>query len=473
MQTIDTETRRTSLLRSMPQVGRLIASDEFRPLIEAFSRREVTRELRSELERLRRDVSNGAIGADALDSTAISRRVAQRVVQGRLSYHRRAINGTGIVIHTGLGRASMAPEVAEALREGALHPVCLELDLTTGARGGRDDGCASLLQTLTDCEAATVVNNNAAATMLLVAALARGKRVIVSRGELVEIGGSYRIPEIMEESGAVLAAVGTTNCTHLKDYRAAIDSNTGLILKVHTSNYRVCGFTSEVPIEQLVELGREHGIPVVHDLGSGSLIDLARALGEGEPLVQRSLKAGVDAACFSGDKLLGGPQAGIIVGTASVVDRCRRHPLFRAFRPGRLTYIALEATLRLYLDGPEAAANRVPTLRRLLAPSTELRRRASKLARRLGALPRLRCRTIRVDSLAGGGSLPTVGLPSWGVSISISDKDLREVAAALRQGPLPIIVRVHDSELLIDARTLDDEDLPAIVSRLNEILADT
>src|SRR6185369_10752063 len=273
------------------------------------------------------------------DMEDIHRRVAASLAHRSQPYYRRVVNGTGVVLHTGLGRAVLAPQAAAALAELAPHPQRRSSDLETGQRGGRDEGCARLLRELTGCEDATVVNNNAAATMLLLAAMARGKGVVLSRGELVEIGGSFRIPEVMSESGALLVEVGTTNRTHLQDYRAALEGaggTIGMLLKVHTSNYRIQGFTAEVEIEDLVALGREHGIPVGHDLGSGCAIDLARHGLTGEPLLRRSIAAGADLVCFSGDKLLGGPQAGLLIGRREAVEKCRRHPLFRALRPGRL-----------------------------------------------------------------------------------------------------------------------------------------
>jgi L-seryl-tRNA(Ser) seleniumtransferase len=378
------------------------------------------------------------------------------------------INATGVVLHTGLGRAVLAAEAVEALRRGAAHPQRLELDLETGRRGGRDEGCAALLRELTGCEAATVVNNNAAATLLILAAVARGRRVILSRGELVEIGGSFRIPEVMRESGAVLVEVGTTNRTHLADYAAAIDGETGMILKVHPSNYRIQGFTAEVEIEELVALGRRHGVPVVHDLGSGCLIDLAGRGVPGETMLRRSVAAGVDLLCCSGDKLLGGPQAGIVLGRKPAVDQCRRHPLFRALRPGRLIYTALEATLRLYLGGEEKAVERIPTLRQLVEPPAGLRRRAQRLVRRLAGVA-AEVSVVSCASQAGSGSLPAREIASWGVRLVPEDRGIEDLAAELREGDPAILARVHEGALLFDVRTLEDEELPLIAERLQRL----
>ena len=350
-----------------------------------------------------------------------------------------------------------------ALAELSVGSQRLEIDLETGERGGRDEGCAALLRKITGCEAATVVNNNAAATILILATLAHGRKVIVSRGELVEIGGSFRIPEVMEQSGAILAEVGATNRTHLEDYRRALDAECGMLLKVHTSNYRIVGFTGEVEIEELAALGREAGVAVVHDLGSGCVVDLAQKGLRGESLVQRSLAAGADLVCFSGDKLLGGPQAGIIAGTKEAVDRCRKHPLMRAFRPGRLVYTALEATLRLYLDGEEEAAQRVPSLRRLFTAPSELERRARMIADQLGAIDRVTAVVVECTSQAGSGALPAREFPSWGVQVTCLGENATTLSHKLRTGEPSLLVRVQDGALLLDARTIEEDEISLVL----------
>ena len=402
------------LLRAIPQVDRLLGAEEMKPLLAAHSRDPVVRELRRVLEGLRRAKS---LEAADLTVASISRRVAEGLARRALPYYRRIVNGTGVVLHTGIGRAVLAPEAVAALAELAGHPQRVEIDLETGGRGGRDEGCAVLLRELTGCEDATVVNNNAAATLLMLAATARGKGVILSRGELVEIGGSFRIPDVMSESGALLVEVGTTNRTHLRDYAGAVGESTGMILKVHTSNYRIEGFTAEVEIEDLVALGREHGVPVAHDLGSGCAVDLAAW----------------------------GPQAGILLGRREAVERCRRHPLFRAVRPGRLVYTALEATLRLYGEGGAAACERVPALRQLTAPAATLRARAEGLARELATCPE-----IAVSGVAH------------------ASRSAQELAAWLRTGDPAILVRVHEDAVLFDVRTLGDDELPLIAHRLRD-----
>jgi L-seryl-tRNA(Ser) seleniumtransferase len=474
--------------RALPKVDLLLKSAELKPLIAAHSRTEVRQAVREVLDAMRRDAGLGDAGVEALRE-----RVAAALALRARPYYRRVVNGTGVILHTGIGRAPLAPQAAEALAALAPHPQRLEIDLDTGSRGGRDEGCARLLRELTGCEDATVVNNNAAATLLLLAAVARGKGVVLSRGELVEIGGSFRIPEVMSESGAQLVEVGTTNRTHLHDYRAAlgpetgpaIDPAIGMLLKVHTSNYRIQGFTSEVAIEELAALGKEHGIPVAHDLGSGCAIDLARHGLAGEPLLRRSVEAGADLVCFSGDKLLGGPQAGILIGRRESIEKCRRHPLFRALRPGRLIYTALEATLRLYGAGKEAI-DRLPVLRQLTVPLEELRERASRLAELLSLSlrePRATVYLSQCMSQAGSGALPAQEIPSWGVRIVPNSpyvpipiapalRSAQDLAAALRTGDPAILARIHDDGVLFDVRTMSDEDMDLVAARMRELAAE-
>ncbi len=457
------------LLRQIPGVDRLLADTEIEPLLAVYPRREVVKRLRETLDDLRQRAVGGSLDEDDLSAAAIRRQLDDRLARRYRPYYRRVINATGVILHTGLGRAPLADQAVQALTELAPYPQRLEIDLETGERGGREQGCARLLCELVGAEAATVVNNNAAATLLILAALARGRRVLLSRGEMVEIGGSYRVPEIMRESGAVLAEVGTTNRTHLRDYAQALDVDTGMILKVHTSNYRVVGFTSEVEVAELATLGREHGVPVVHDLGSGCLVDLAAHGRPGETLVRDSLEAGAELVCFSGDKLLGGPQAGLIAGSARAVKRCRKHPLFRAMRPGRLTYTALEATLRLYLGGAEEAISRVPALHRLTIPAEELRPRAEDLAGRLGDLSVFEVAAVECASQAGSGSLPARSVPSWGVRLRPKQVSAEDLAARLRQGEPSILARIQDDALIFDLRTLDQEEVESVAGRLREL----
>jgi L-seryl-tRNA(Ser) seleniumtransferase len=459
----------TPSLRDLPKVDRLLAAPEVRALLAEHPRSAVVGGLREALAQLRAEVRAGVLEAAELEAAAVARRTAGALARRGQPYYRRVINATGVVLHTNLGRAPLPEEAVKALAATAGGAQRLELDLESGQRGGRDEGSAALLREATGCEAATVVNNNAAATLLVLAALARGRKVLLSRGEMVEIGGSFRVPEVMRESGAQLVEVGTTNRTHLEDYRRALDPEAGMILKVHASNYRILGFTAEVPIEDLVALGHEHGIPVVHDLGSGCLVDLERHGRFEEPWVRRSVAAGADVVCFSGDKLLGGPQAGILVGRKEAVERCRKHPLFRALRPGRLVYTALEATLRLYGAGEEAALAQVPALARLVADPAVLRRRAQALVRRLRGVAGLTARSVPCASQAGSGSLPAVDLASWGVAVEVAGLSADGLAAALRRGEPAILPRIEGDRVLLDLRTVGDEEISMLADRLGEI----
>ncbi|MDH3404650.1 MAG: L-seryl-tRNA(Sec) selenium transferase, partial [Acidobacteriota bacterium] len=307
------------------------------------------------------------------------------------------------------------------------------------------------------------------ATLVAIAALAAGRKVVLSRGEMVEIGGSYRVPEIIAQSGAVLHEVGTTNRTHLKDYRSAVDDGTGALLKVHTSNYQVLGFTSAVPIDQLVELGRERGVPVIHDLGSGCVVELERFDLPPDQLAQRCLAAGADLVCFSGDKLLGGPQCGILAGTKAAVERCREHPLFRAMRPGRLIYAALEATLRIYLDGPEEAARRVPTLACLTLGVDELESRARRLLADLEPAAGVEITMVACASQAGSGSLPLAEIPSRGLRVTVDGVAASELARRLRLGEPAVLGLVRDDALLLDLRAVARSELGPLAARLREL----
>ncbi len=458
-----------TLLRQIPGVDRLLAAAEIEPILESHARKQVVVEIRTILGELRRHALEGNVESRDLDYGTIRDRLAERLERRAQAYYRRVVNATGVILHTGLGRAPLAVEAVEALNDLARYPQRVEIDLESGQRGGRGRGCEALLEELVGCEAAAVVNNNAAATLIILAALARGKKVLLSRGEMVEIGGSFRIPEIMRESGAQLVDIGTTNRTHERDYSDAIDSETGMILKVHTSNYRVVGFTSEVDIPALVAIGRERGVPVVHDLGSGCLVDLAAHNRPGEELVSASLAAGADLVCFSGDKLLGGPQAGIIAGRREAVDRCRRHSLFRAMRPGRLIYTALEATLRLYLGGEEEAVRKIPALRCLVTRRQDLQQRASRLAKHLESLPGFRVTAVECSSQAGSGSLPAREIPSWGVRLVPENGSVGDLATQLRRGEPAILARVWDDSLLFDMRTLGEGEARVVQQRLGEL----
>ena len=373
------------------------------------------------------------------------------------------INATGVVVHTNLGRSLLAAEVVENLITIASRYSNLEYDLGIGKRGSRYSCVEDLICEISGAEAAMVVNNNAGAVLLCLETLARDKEVVVSRGELVEIGGSFRVPDVMAKSGGILREVGTTNRTHLRDYENAIAPNTGLLLKVHTSNYSVVGFTAEVSLPELVDLGAEHQLPVMEDLGSGTFIDFSKYGLLKEPTVQESVTAGADVITFSGDKLLGGPQSGIIVGKKEVIDRIKKNPITRALRIDKLTLAALESTLRLYRD-EDKAARIIPTLRMIMLPLDEIQKRAQQLADALkkSGDARLHIQLIERSSKTGGGALPLMELPSLCVGIQIKGISPNALEKSMRSNDPPIIGRIEDDLFVMDPRTIQKDELSII-----------
>jgi L-seryl-tRNA(Ser) seleniumtransferase len=410
------------------------------------------RAIRTYLDELRARLADEADSApDVPSHDAIASEVARRVAE-RDPGIRRVINATGVVLHTNLGRARLAPEAVAALVEVARGACDLEFDLETGKRSRRGRAVEIRLTQMTGAEAALVVNNNAGALVLALNEIGQGKEAIVSRGELVEIGGSFRIPDVMARTGAKLVEVGTTNRTHARDYENAIGPDTAILLKVHRSNFRQEGFVSEPPLEELVAIGRKHGIPVLHDLGSGSLheIDATRH----EPGLMQSLESGVDLLTFSGDKLLGGPQAGILLGKRVWIDRLRSNPLARALRIDKFTIAALAATLDLLEDASEARS-RVPVLAALGADPEELAARASRIASDLGDCRPLSVRVEDATSEVGGGAVPAEGLPTTVVALTHETRSANELARELRQLSPPVIARVAKDRVLLDPRSMD------------------
>ncbi len=449
---------RSAALRGLPSVDQLVR--RLRPEAPDVPRPRLTAIVREVLEAERRRVRVGpAVSADA---DALAARVVEILTRTGPFSLRAVVNATGVVLHTNLGRALLSPLALERLtRVGGAYSN-LELDIATKERGSRYSHVEGLLQRLTGAEGALVVNNNAAAVLLALETLAHGREVIVSRGELIEIGGEFRIPDIMLRSGAVLREVGTTNRTHLRDYAEAIGPNTALLLKVHTSNYRVVGFTSDVSSRELVELGRQRSLPVMEDLGSGSLLDLRSHGFPHEPTVPEVVGSGVDLVSFSGDKLLGGPQAGIVVGRRELVTRLKKNPWNRALRIDKLTLAALEATLYAYDAGQ--ALETVPTLRFLTEPLASVRRRAQRVLSRLPAdvRRRLAARLVEDRAQVGGGALPTVELPTAAVQLGATPEAARALDAGLRRSDPPVIGRIVDDRLLLDCRTV----LPSQVAAL-------
>jgi L-seryl-tRNA(Ser) seleniumtransferase len=384
---------------------------------------------------------------------------------------RATVNATGIVIHTNLGRSLLAETAIEHLCAVGRRYSNLEFDLDKGRRGSRYANVEDLICELSGAESAIAVNNNAGAVLLALETMAAGKKVIVSRGELVEIGGSFRIPDVMAKSGGILCEVGTTNRTHLRDYENAVDEQTALLLKVHKSNYSVVGFSAEVSLKDLVALGRKHRVPVMEDLGSGTFIDFSRYGLLKEPTVQESVSAGVDIITFSGDKLLGGPQAGLIVGKKTCIDRIKKNPITRALRIDKLTLAALESTLRLYRD-EEKAVQAIPTLRMMLQPIATLAEKAGRLKKMLESTGHKRLTVASLDlvSRPGGGSLPLLELPSKGLGVKIDGLSANAIEKSLRLNSPPIIGRIEDDLYTMDMRTLQDDELETIRSAIETLL---
>jgi L-seryl-tRNA(Ser) seleniumtransferase len=445
-------------------VDQLLRTVAARPDVAGIPRARLTATVRDVLDRERRRLLGGT--GDASDTDALAGQVAEAMRRVGLFSLRTVINATGVVLHTNLGRALLSQLAVERLASVSAAYSNLELDLATKERGSRYNHVEPLLRRLTGAEDALVVNNNAAAVLLALETLARGKEVIVSRGELIEIGGEFRIPDIMRRSGARLVEVGATNRTHPRDYAGAIGPETALLLKVHASNYRVVGFTAEVSSRELVEIGRERGIPVMEDLGSGSLVDLRPHGFPYEPTVQEVVTAGVDVVTFSGDKLLGGPQAGLVVGAKALVGRLKKNPLNRALRIDKLTLASLEATLYAYEAGDPRET--IPTLRMLTEPLAEVQARARRLLRALPAPVRARLDARIVDDQAqvGGGALPTVVLPTAAVAVGGATISARALDEALRSGDPAAIGRIADDRLLLDCRTVLADQVGALAKAL-------
>jgi L-seryl-tRNA(Ser) seleniumtransferase len=462
----------TALLRALPGVDALVIRVAGHAALAGITRRRLTEAAREVLAAERRRVMEGASAAAApavAPIDALTERVVARLSKSGVFSLARVVNATGVVLHTNLGRALLSPLARERLQAVAGAYSNLEMDVSRKERGSRYAHVDALLQRLTGAEASLVVNNCASAVLLALESLARGKEVIVSRGELIEIGGEFRIPDIMRRSGATLREVGTTNRTHLKDYAQAIGPETGLLLKVHTSNYRVVGFTAAVSSRELADLGRERGVPVMEDLGSGCLVDLRRFGFPYEPTVPEVVASGVDLVAFSGDKLLGGPQAGIVVGRAGLVGRLAQNPLNRALRIDKLTVAALEATLYAYEAGD--ALETIPTLRMLTEAQSAIRRRARGLLRRLSPEIQARLGVALVDatSQVGGGALPTVELPTAAVALGTRELPAQILDERLRNGQPPVLGRVLDDRLLLDFRTILPSDIPALAAALSSL----
>ena len=453
-------------LRRLPKVDEVLASPVVRGLLERAPRWAVVTAVRGEIERLRAEIVAARSSAVEVDDGNLAAGVAELLKPSLQP----VLNATGVVLHTNLGRAPLAAHAIARVVEVARGYANLEYKLDERRRGSRHEHVAHLIAALTGAEDALVVNNCAAAVLLALSQLAAGRSVVVSRGELVEIGGSFRVPDVMRASGARLVEVGTTNRTHVRDYEAAIADDTALLLKVHRSNFAVVGFTADVSARELAAIGRARAVPTMVDLGSGALADLrALGLGSSEPTVTEVVADGVDVVTFSGDKLLGGPQAGIIVGRRAHVAAMRQHPLLRAVRPDKMTLAALEATLELYRD---SRAAEIPAIAMLSTPEPTLHARAEALAVDCRAqAASLEFTPVRVRSAVGGGALPTVEPWSWAVAVHARDAggpSPESLDARLRRGTPPVVARIAEDRLLLDVRTLGEDDLPAVARAFAE-----
>lgn len=454
------------ILAQLPKVDEVLNDSRIEASLDKAPRSIVLDAVRDVIGRYRKQILKENGSADSFNADSFFDALTKEINDRNKPSLERVINGTGTILHTNLGRARLCKAAQEALQEIAWGYSNLEYDVQKGERGSRHDHVEKLLHQITGAEAVLAVNNNAAATMLCLSAMAGGHKVIVSRGELVEIGGSFRIPDIMESSGAVLREVGTTNKTRLSDYAGAIDEETAVLMKVHTSNYKIMGFTADVSVKELVKLGEAKGIPVVYDMGNGLMTDLSE-WGIDEPVASSGIKAGADVILFSGDKLLGGPQAGIIIGKKKYIDKMKKHPLARVVRMDKLSIAALEATLREYLDEAKALQNN-PVLRMITEPAEKVRERGERLLREMEDAHHMTLHVVPAQEQIGGGAVPAKTIDGWAVMID-SRIPAERIERQLRKNKIPIIARITKGRVLIDMRTVDDAEIQIIATALRQV----
>lgn len=453
-------------LSDIPSVDKILNLPELKPFVDELEHNYLVKIIHNALELFRKRILN----KESLNIEDLKRSILDELKYLTDHYYTYAINGSGIVLHTGLGRAPYIKGILDALNSVASGYSRLQID-EEGKRGDRYKKINKLLQVITGAEAGIFVNNNAAATLLILNTIGKGKEVIISRGELVEIGGSFRIPEVMAQSGAILREVGTTNRTHLKDYESAINANTAAILRVHKSNYRIIGFTKEVSLEELVSLGRKYNLLVIDDLGSGALIDFSQYGLPKEPLVQESIKIGADIVCFSGDKLIGGPQCGIIIGKKEHIEKIKNNPLHRALRCDKLTNVVLEATLQLFLKKEEILFKEHNVISLILKPVKEIKSQARWCLKKLGRLQNVKVEVRPSTSEIGGGSLSTEQLPTYVLTVKSEILSPNELAKAMRLSNPPIFGRIENDFYLIDFRTVFKGEEKIIADALYRILS--
>ncbi len=470
---MDVTEKQQTLLRMLPGVDHILELVKTDPFFDNIPKSVLIRSIRSVIESLRTIIIDEQqhITETKLSDSVILEEVKNSVKEAMTPNLMRIVNATGVVVHTNLGRSLLAEDAVENILTIASRYSNLEFDLSKGVRGSRYSIVEDILCEISGAEAAMVVNNNAGAVFLCLETISRGKKVIVSRGELVEIGGSFRIPDVMAKSGSILKEVGTTNRTHLNDYENAIEHDTGLLLKVHTSNYSVVGFTADVSLEDLVALGAKYQIPVMEDLGSGTFVDFSKYGLLKEPTVQESVAAGADVVTFSGDKLLGGPQAGMIIGKNDLLERIKKNPITRALRIDKLTLAALESTLRRYRN-IDREIDSIPTLRMLTLPLAHIETKAKELAKKLENIgdARMSVTLIDLSSRPGGGALPLLKLPSKGVGIKVQGISANTIEKQMRSNELPIIGRIEEDLFIMDLRTILDDELSIIKNALDNML---
>ncbi len=459
------------LYRNIPKTDKLLENKEINSRINKYGRDFVLTIIRKHLDNIRNNIANNIISR--IDEEEILNTLLYKIDKENKSKFKKVVNGTGVIIHTNLGRSIFSEEIAKEISDNLCSYSNLEYDLDSGERGHRYDHIIDIIKEITGAEDALVVNNNAAAVLLTLKTLASGKEVIVSRGELVEIGGSFRIPEVIKESGCTLKEVGTTNKTHLRDYIEGITENTGAIIKIHTSNYKIVGFTEDVDTGDLKKISYEKDIPLIEDLGSGMIIDLHDYGLNKEPTVRETLDRGVDVVTFSGDKLLGGPQCGVIVGKSKYIKKIKKNQLLRALRVDKFTIMSLELTLKAYLN-LDTISIKVPTIRMITEEVEDVKIRAEKLIDKISSLNsnKIYCELIKTNSMIGGGAYPLDKLDSWGIKLKIEGYSEKETEEKLRSNEIPVIVRILEGNIIIDCKTILNKDYDVIINALNKIIGE-